>query len=268
MLASQSISCGSQEIMVAGGMESMSNVPYYIPKGREGFIYGHHTIIDGVLHDGLTDAYNNIHMGNCGEKTAVDYDIGREEQDAYAVESYERSKEAHLSGIMAKEIIPITVPQKGGKTSVYHEDEEFRKVNYEKLPVLKPAFQKDGGTITAANASKLNDGACAAILMSTTAAQRLNTKPLAVIRAIADAAINPIDFPTAPAAAIPKVLNLAGLHKDDIALWEINEAFSVVVLANQKILDLDAAKVNVHGGAVALGHPIGYLLIMTWHHIL
>lgn len=261
MMAAQSIACGSQEIMVAGGMESMSMVPYYVPKGREGFIYGHNTVLDGILHDGLTDVYNNIHMGNCGETTAAKYGIGREEQDAFAVRSYERSSEAHLSGVMAKEIIPIGIPQKSGKTTVYHEDEEFRKVNYEKLPVLKTAFQKDGGTITAANASKLNDGACAAVLMSATAAQRLNLKPLAVIRAMADAAVDPIDFPTAPAAAIPKVLNQAGLQKDDIALWEINEAFSVVVLANQNILDLNPERVNVHGGAVALGHPIGYIFL-------
>jgi acetyl-CoA C-acetyltransferase len=257
MMAAQSIACGTQDIMVAGGMESMSNVPYYVPKGREGFIYGHHAMLDGVLYDGLTDVYNNIHMGNCGETTAAKYGIGREEQDAFAVQSYERSKEAHLSGVMAKEIVPVNVPQKSGNSVVYHEDEEFRKVNYEKMPLLKTAFQKDGGTITAANASKLNDGACAAVLMSATAAQRLNIKPLAIIRAIADAAIDPIDFPTAPAAAIPKVLAQAGLHKDSIALWEINEAFSVVVLANQKILELDPEKVNVQGGAVSLGHPIG-----------
>ena len=260
MMAAQSIGCGSQQCMIAGGMESMSNVPYYVPKGRGGFGYGHQIIEDAIVKDGLWDVYNNIHMGGCAEDTASKYDISRLEQDEYAKRSYQLAAKASESGLLSKEIVPVAIPQKKGKPDVLVEhDEEYLKANFEKFPSLKPVFKKeeDGGTVTAANASTLNDGGAATVLMSDTYASKNGIKPLARIVGFCDAAVAPIDFPTAPAAAIPKLLEQCGLTLDDISMIEINEAFSVVVLANIKALDLDPSKVNINGGAVSLGHPIG-----------
>ncbi|KAG7516797.1 acetyl-CoA acetyltransferase, mitochondrial [Solea senegalensis] len=255
MMAAQSLMCGHQDVMVAGGMESMSNVPYVM--ARETPAYGGVRLEDLIVKDGLTDVYNKFHMGNCAENTAKNYNITREEQDAYAIGSYSRSKAAFESGLLAKEIVSVSIPQRGKPDVVVSEDEEWRRVDFSKVPKLKAVFQKENGTVTAANASTLNDGAAALVLMTADAAKRLNVTPLARIIAFADAAVAPIDFPIAPAYAVPKVLDAAGLKKDDIAMWEINEAFSVVVLANIKMLDIDPAKVNVNGGAVSLGHPIG-----------
>ncbi|XP_007541023.1 acetyl-CoA acetyltransferase, mitochondrial isoform X1 [Poecilia latipinna] len=255
MLAAQSLMCGHQDVMVAGGMESMSNVPYVM--AREAPPYGGVRMEDLIVKDGLTDVYNKFHMGNCAENTAKQCKISREEQDAYAISSYSRSKAAHESGVLAKEIVPVSIPQRGKPDVVVSEDEEWRRVDFSKVPKLKAVFQKENGTVTAANASTLNDGAAALVLMTADAAKRLKVTPLARIVSFADAAVAPIDFPIAPAYAVPKVLDAAGLKKEDIAMWEINEAFSVVVLANIKMLDIDPAKVNVNGGAVSLGHPIG-----------
>lgn len=260
MMAAQALACGSQECMVAGGMESMSMVPYYLLKVREGLGYGHQVVEDGIVKDGLWDVYNQFHMGMCGEDTAEKYDISRLEQDEYAKRSYRLAAQASESGLLAKEIVTVTIPQKKGRPDVIVEhDEEYLKANFEKLSSLKPAFKKesDGGTVTAANSSTLNDGAAACVLMTETFAQANRIQPLARIIGFGDAAVAPIDFPTAPAAVIPKVLSKCGLSLKDISLFEINEAFSVVVLANIKILDIDIDCVNVHGGAVSLGHPIG-----------
>uniref|UniRef100_A0ACB8FGR6 Acetyl-CoA acetyltransferase, mitochondrial n=1 Tax=Sphaerodactylus townsendi TaxID=933632 RepID=A0ACB8FGR6_9SAUR len=252
MMAAQSLMCGNQDVMVAGGMESMSNVPYTMNRGATP--YGGVKLEDLIVKDGLTDVYNKIHMGNCAENTAKKFTVSREDQDAYAIKSYTKSKEAWDSGVLAKEIVPVTISQKGKPDTEFKEDEEYKRVDFSKVPKLRAVFQKENGTITAANASTLNDGAAALVLMTSDAAKRLNVKPLA---RIADAAVDPIDFPIAPAHAIPKILSQAGLKKEDIAMWEINEAFSVVVLANIKMLGIDPEKVNIHGGAVSLGHPIG-----------
>uniref|UniRef100_A0A8C2PR89 acetyl-CoA C-acetyltransferase n=1 Tax=Cyprinus carpio TaxID=7962 RepID=A0A8C2PR89_CYPCA len=255
MMAAQSLMCGHQDVMVAGGMESMSQVPYVM--AREAPPYGGVKMEDLIVKDGLTDVYNKFHMGSCAENTAKNSGISREEQDAFAINSYSRSKAAWESGVLAKEVVPVSIPQKGKPDIVVKEDEEYRKVDFSKVPKLKAVFQKENGTVTAANASTLNDGAAALVLMTTDAAKRLNITPLAKIVAFADAAVAPIDFPIAPAFAVPKVLKAAGVKKEDIAMWEINEAFSVVVLANIKMLDIDPNKVNINGGAVSLGHPIG-----------
>ncbi|KAI1893426.1 hypothetical protein AGOR_G00123600 [Albula goreensis] len=255
MLAAQSLMCGHQDVIVAGGMESMSNVPYIM--AREAPTYGGVKIEDLIVKDGLTDVYNKTHMGNCAENTAKKGSISREEQDAYAIGSYSRSKAACESGIFAKEVVPVHIPQRGKPDVVVTEDEEWRRVDFSKVPKLKPVFQKDNGTVTAANASTLNDGAAALVLMTSGAAKRLNVTPLARIVGFADAAVDPIDFPIAPALAVPKILQSSGVKKEDIAMWEINEAFSVVVLVNIKMLDLDPSRVNVNGGAISLGHPIG-----------
>ncbi|KAK8732194.1 hypothetical protein OTU49_007232 [Cherax quadricarinatus] len=256
MLASQSLMCGSQEVMVAGGMESMSNVPYYMMRGDSP--YGGVTLHDGILHDGLTDFYNKIHMGNCGENTAKKMNITREEQDEFGIQSYKRSAAAWASGAFQDELVEVTVPgQRGKPGTVVKEDEEYKKVNFEKFKKLATVFQREGGTVTAGNASTLNDGAAACVLMTAQAAQRHGVKPLARVVGFCDAATDPIDFPIAPALATPKLLEMTGVKHDDIAMWEVNEAFSVVVLANIKMCNLDPAKVNVHGGAVSLGHPIG-----------
>jgi acetyl-CoA C-acetyltransferase len=260
MMAAQALACGSQDCMIGGGMESMSRVPYYLSKGREGLGYGHQTIEDGIIKDGLWDVYNQFHMGMCAEDTAEKYDISRVEQDEYAMRSYRLSAQSSESGLLAKEIVAVNVPQKKGKPDIMVEhDEEYLKANFEKFPGLKPAFKKEelGGTVTAANASTLNDGGAACVLVTDGFAEEQGLNPLARIIGFGDAALAPVDFPTAPAAAIPKVLASCGLTKEDISLFEINEAFSVVVLANIKILGLDPDRVNVHGGAVSLGHPIG-----------
>ncbi|XP_020851817.1 acetyl-CoA acetyltransferase, mitochondrial isoform X1 [Phascolarctos cinereus] len=255
MMAAQNLMCGHQDVMVAGGMESMSNVPYVMSRGTTP--YGGLRLEDLIVKDGLTDVYNKIHMGNCAENTAKKLNISREEQDAYAINSYTKSKASWEAGVFTNEIIPVTVSQKGKSDIVIKEDEEYKRVDFSRVPQLKTVFQKENGTVTAANASTLNDGAAAVVLMTADAAKRLNVKPLARIEAFADAAVAPIDFPVAPAYAVPKLLKNSGLKKDDIAMWEVNEAFSLVVLANMKMLDIDPKKVNIDGGAVSLGHPIG-----------
>ncbi|XP_074840983.1 acetyl-CoA acetyltransferase, mitochondrial [Carettochelys insculpta] len=255
MMAAQNLMCGNQDVMVAGGMESMSNVPYTMNRGTTP--YGGVKLEDLIVKDGLTDVYNKIHMGNCAENTAKKLTVSREEQDTYAINSYTRSRTAWESGELAREVVPVTISQKGKPDIEVKEDEEYKRVDFSKIPKLKTVFQKENGTVTAANASTLNDGAAALVVMTAEAAKRLNVTPLARIVAFADAAVDPVDFPIAPAYAVPKVLSDAGLKKEDIAIWEINEAFSVVVLANIKMLGIDPQKVNIHGGAVSLGHPIG-----------
>ena len=256
MLASQSLALGDRDCMIAGGMESMSNVPFYLSKGRDGFGYGHQSMEDGIIKDGLWDVYDQFHMGNCAENTAKNMSIPREHQDEYAVRSYKLSFESVEKGVFKKEICPVSVKQRKGDIEVV-EDEEFKKVNFDKVSSLKPVFQREGGTVTAANSSTLNDGAAAIVLMTETAAHREGKSPLARIVAYADGAVAPIDFPIAPAVAMKRAFELSGLTKEDISMFEINEAFSVVVLANIKLMGLDQEKVNVNGGAVSLGHPIG-----------
>lgn len=256
MLAAQSLACGSQEVMVAGGMESMSNVPFIV--GRDAPKYGGHLMEDAIVKDGLWDVYNQIHMGNCAENTAAKLKISRDEQDEYAIGSYKKSAAAWEEGKFNSEVIPVKIPQRKGKPDlVVSEDEEYKKVSFEKFTSLKPVFQKENGTVTAANASTLNDGAAAVVLMTRQAADRLGVKPLASIVGFADASVAPIDFPIAPAAAMPKLLEQTGLTKEDIDMWEINEAFSAVAVANIKLMELDPERVNIHGGAVSIGHPIG-----------
>ncbi|XP_041979796.1 acetyl-CoA acetyltransferase, mitochondrial isoform X2 [Aricia agestis] len=256
MLAVQGLQVGSQDVILAGGMESMSNVPFYLKRGETS--YGGMQLVDGIVHDGLTDVYNKFHMGNCAENTAKKLGISREQQDEYAISSYKKSAAAYESKAFADELVPVSVPQKRGAPPViFAEDEEYKKVNFDKFTKLSTVFQKENGTVTAGNASTLNDGAAALLLMTAEAAKRLNVKPLARVVGYADGECDPIDFPIAPAVAIPKLLEKTGVKKEDVALWEINEAFSVVAVANQKVLELDPAKLNVHGGAVSLGHPIG-----------
>lgn len=256
MLASQTLSLGHQDVMVAGGMESMSNVPFYLNRGETK--YGGMNLIDGIVYDGLSDVYNKIHMGNCAENTAKKFNISRDEQDEYALSSYKKSADAYKNNVFSSQIVPVSIPQRKGKADIIvNEDEEYKKINFEKFKSLATVFQKENGTVTAGNASTLNDGAAACVLMTEEAVRKFNAKPLARIIAYFDAATEPIDFPIAPAFAIPTLLKNGGVAKQDVALWEINEAFSVVVLANIKKLDIDPSKVNVHGGAVSLGHPIG-----------
>ncbi|CAH0553030.1 unnamed protein product [Brassicogethes aeneus] len=256
MLASQSLQTGDQEVVLAGGMESMSNVPYYMKRGQTP--YGGVALQDGIVGDGLTDVYNKFHMGNCAENTAKKMGISRQQQDEFAISSYKRSEQAYKINAFASELIPVNIPQKRGQPDkIFTKDEEYKKINFDKFTKLNTVFQKENGTVTAGNASTLNDGAAALILTTLDAAKRLNAKPLARVVGFADGACEPIDFPIAPATAIPKLLKSTGVNKNDVALWEINEAFSVVVLANQQLLDIDPAKVNIHGGAVSLGHPIG-----------
>ena len=256
MLAAQSIICGDNDVVIAGGMENMSIVPHYFAKGRSGQKLGNMQLVDGLVKDGLTDVYGNVHMGICAEKCASEMNFTREEQDAFAIESYNRSTKAWENGKFTDEIIAVEVPQRKGDALVVLEDEEYKNVRMDKIPTLRPVFDKEG-TITAANASTLNDGASALILMSADKAVELNINPLAKIRSYADAAQEPEWFSTAPAKALPIALDKAGLSTADVDYFELNEAFSVVGLANMKILDLDAKKVNVNGGAVSLGHPLG-----------
>ncbi|CAO3701157.1 unnamed protein product [Rhizopus microsporus] len=252
MLATQAIKNGDRSVMVAGGMESMSNAPYYAPRNAA---YGHQQLNDAIIKDGLWDAYNNIHMGGCAENTATNYNITREQQDEHAIESYRRAAKAWESGVFENEIAPVTVKSKKGET-VVKIDEEYTNVNFDRIKTLRPVFKKDG-TVTAANASTLNDGASALVLMSRAKAEALGVKPLARIISYADAATKPIDFTIAPALALPVALEKAGLKKDDISKFELNEAFSVVARVNEQLMGLDPSKVNVAGGAVALGHAIG-----------
>jgi acetyl-CoA C-acetyltransferase len=254
-LAAQSILLGDNDIVVAGGMESMSQVPFYSENTRWGNKYGDVKLIDGLAKDGLTDVYGSVPMGNCAELCAKDMKFSREEQDAFAVESYKRSAAAWAAGKFKEEVIPVTVKTKKGDVE-FIEDEEYKNVNFEKIPTLKPVFQKDG-SVTAANASTMNDGAAALVLMSKEKAEALGLKPLAKIISYADAEQAPEWFTTSPSLAVPKAVEKAGLKMTDIDYFELNEAFSVVGLANIKLMNLDAAKVNVNGGAVSIGHPLG-----------
>ncbi len=256
MLGAQSIMMGINDVVVAGGMESMSNIPYYLDKARNGYRLGHGTVVDGMIKDGLWDVYKDFHMGNAAEICAREYNFTREDQDNFAIESYTRAQNAYAKNAFADEIIPVEIPVRGKDPIVVSVDEEYTKVNFDKLKTLKPAFEKEG-TITAANASKLNDGASALILCSEEKVKELGLKPLAKIVAFADAAQAPEWFTTTPSIAIPKALKWAGIDIKDVDYFELNEAFSVVGLVNNKLLGLDDKKVNVYGGAVALGHPIG-----------
>lgn len=256
MLGAQSIMLGLQDVIVAGGMESMSNIPYYIPKARYGYKYGNGELVDGLVKDGLWEVYNEFPMGNCADNTAKEMNISREEQDEYAINSYKRSEAATKAGKFKSEIVPVEIPQRKGDPIIMDEDEEFNNVFFEKIPSLRPVFSKEG-TVTAANASTINDGASAMVLMSKEKVEELGLKPIAKIRGFADAAQEPLWFTTAPAKAIPLAMANAGISKEEVDFYEINEAFSVVALANNRELGLDAEKVNVNGGAVSLGHPLG-----------
>jgi len=253
--AAQAIKCGDAEIVIAGGMENMSMIPHYM-NGRKGQKFGNIQIEDGLLKDGLVNVYDGKHMGTCGDACAEKYDFSREDQDAFAIASYERSAEAWSSGKFAEEVIPVEIPQRRGEPIILSEDEEFKNIKMEKVAQLRPAFSKEG-TVTAANASTLNDGAAALVIMSREKADELGIKPIAVINGYADASQEPEWFTTAPAKALPKALAKANINADNVDFYELNEAFSVVGLANIKLLNLDPSKVNVHGGAVSLGHPLG-----------
>jgi acetyl-CoA C-acetyltransferase len=255
-LAAQSIMLGLEHVVVAGGMESMSNVPHYLPGSRVGTKLGDMKLIDGLVFDGLTDVYNQYHMGNAAELCAKEYNFTREDQDGFAINSYKRSANAWESGKFSDEIVPVEVKDRRGNITIVDKDEEYSSVNFDKIPTLKPVFQKEG-TVTAANASTLNDGASALILMSEEKVKELGITPLAKIIGFADAEQAPEWFTTAPALALPKAANQAGINMSDIEYVELNEAFSVVGLANIKLLSLDSEKVNVNGGAVSLGHPLG-----------
>ena len=270
MLAAQSIMCGDNDIVIAGGMENMSSVPHYFAKGRNGQKLGDMKLIDGLVKDGLTDVYNKVHMGNCAELCAKEMNFSREQQDAFAIESYNRSASAWENGKFKDEVVPVAVPQRRGDELIVSEDEEYKNVKMDKIPNLRPVFDKDG-TVTAANASTLNDGAAALLLMSAEKAKELGLKPLAKIRSYADAAHQAEWFTTAPAKALPIALDKANLSTSDVDYFELNEAFSVVGLANIEKLGLDATKVNVNGGAVSLGHPLGCSgarIIVTLLHVL
>ncbi|MDC6352085.1 acetyl-CoA C-acyltransferase [Zeaxanthinibacter sp. PT1] len=255
MQAAQSIALGDTSIVVAGGMENMSQIPHYVHM-RNGQKFGPATLEDGMQKDGLVDVYEQQAMGVCADACAVEHNFSREDQDAYAIQSYNRSAEAWKSGKFKDEVVPVEVPQRRGEPVIFSEDEEYKNVKMEKIPQLRPAFSKDG-TVTAANASTINDGAAALVLMSAEKAKELGLTPLAKIRGFADAAQEPKWFTTAPSKALPKALAKAGVKQDEVDFFEFNEAFAVVGLANMKLLGLDNDKVNVNGGAVSLGHPLG-----------
>lgn len=256
MFGAQAIQLGDASVVIAGGMENMSMIPYYLPKARTGYGYGHGEVLDGLLKDGLTDVYDQIGMGLCGDETAAALNISRAEQDEYAISSYKRSADASENGHFAGELTPVQVPSAKGAPVIVTTDEEFTRVKFDKIPSLKPAFSKEG-TVTAANASTINDGAAALVLAGTSAINRLQLKPLARIIAYADAEQEPRKFTTTPILATEKVLKKAGLSLADIDYFEVNEAFAVVALAFIKQLNLDRERVNVFGGAVSLGHPLG-----------
>ena len=256
MLAAQTIKSGDNDIVVAGGMENMSSVPHYFDKARIGQKLGNMRLVDGMVKDGLTDIYNNVHMGNCAEICAKEMNISRVEQDNYAIESYNRSTKSWTEGNFNNEIVSVNVPQRRGDDLIISEDEEYKNVKLDKIPQLRAVFEKDG-TITAANASTLNDGASALVLMSADKANELGITPIARIVSYADASQEPEWFTTAPAKAVPLAISKAGLNISDVDYFELNEAFSVVGIANMKILGLDPSKVNINGGAVSLGHPLG-----------
>ena len=254
-LGAQAIQCGDAEVIVAGGMENMSMVPHYY-NGRNAVKLGDIKVIDGMVKDGLTDVYNKVHMGVCADQCAEEHNISREDQDNFAIESYKRSANSWSNGKFNDEIVPVSVPQRRGDDIIVSEDEEYKNVKLEKIPQLRAVFNKEG-TVTAANASTLNDGASAVILMSKEKANELGLNPIAKIISYADAAQEPKWFTTAPSKAVPKALAKANLSTDDIDFWELNQAFSVVGIVNTKLLNLDPSKVDVNGGAVALGHPLG-----------
>lgn len=256
MLASQSIMVGDADVVVAGGMESMSNVPYYLFKARNGFRMGHQKLVDGMIFDGLWDVYNDFHMGNAAELCARECNISRHDQDEFSIMSYQRALDAQKAEKFKDEIVAVSIPQRKGDPLIIDTDEEPTKVSFDKIPTLKPVFDKEG-TVTAANASSINDGAAAVVLIAEEKAKELGLKPMAKIGAQASTAKKPEWFTTAPADAIQKCLKKADLNTSDIDLYEINEAFAVVSLAVNEILDLNVNNVNVNGGAVALGHPIG-----------
>ena len=252
----QSILLGDAEIVVAGGMESMSNVPFYVPNLRWGNKYGNANLVDGLAKDGLTDSYDNLAMGCAADTCATDHNISREEQDAFATESYKRSQAAWESGKFNDEVVPVQIPSRKGDPVTIAKDEEPWNVKFDKIAGLKPAFGKEG-TVTAANASTMNDGAAAVVLMSSEKANELGIKPLAIIKGYADAEQEPVKFTTTPSIAVPVAVKRAGLEMKDIDFVELNEAFSVVGIVNTRMMKLDPAKVNVHGGAVSIGHPLG-----------
>jgi acetyl-CoA C-acetyltransferase len=255
MLAAQSIMTGNADVVAAGGMENMSMVPHYY-NARKGKKLGDISLVDGLVKDGLTDVYNEVHMGNCADQCADKYKISREEQDEFAIESYNRASNASKNGLFKEEIVKVNIPQRKGEDVIVDKDEEYKNVKLEKIPNLKPVFSKDG-TVTAANASTLNDGASALILMSEEKAKELNLKPIAKIISYADASQEPKWFTTSPTKAINKALERANMTINDVDFWELNEAFSVVGIVNTQLLKLDSSKVDVNGGAVALGHPLG-----------
>ena len=255
MLAAQSIMTENANVVVAGGMENMSMVPHYY-NARNGKKLGDISLVDGLVKDGLTDVYNKVHMGNCADQCADKYKISREEQDEFAIESYNRAANASKNGLFKEEIVKVNIPQRKGDDIIVDKDEEFKNVKLEKIPNLKPVFSKDG-TVTAANASTLNDGASALILMSEEKAEELNFKPIAKIISFADASQEPKWFTTSPTKAINKALGRANMTVNNVDFWELNEAFSVVGIVNTQLLKLDSSKVDVNGGAVALGHPLG-----------
>ena len=255
MLAAQTIALGDAEIVVAGGMENMSSIPHY-QHARKGSKFGPIKMEDGMQKDGLVDAYEQVAMGVCADECATEYNFSREDQDAFAIESYTRSSKAWSEGKFTDEVVPVEIPQRRGEPVIFSEDEEYKAVKMEKIPALRAAFTKEG-TVTAANASTINDGGAALVLMSAEKAAELNLTPIAKIKGYADAAHEPKWFTTAPAKALPKALAKANISIDDVDYFELNEAFSVVGLANTKILGIDPATVNVNGGAVSLGHPLG-----------
>ncbi len=256
MFGAQAIALGDAEIVVAGGMENMSMTPHYLLNSRKGQKFGTISMIDGLAFDGLTDPYSKELMGTFADATAKKYAISREDQDHFAIESYTRSANAWKAGKFDNEIIPVKIPQRKGEPILFKEDEEYKNVRFDKIPTLRAAFSKEG-TVTAANASTMNDGAAALVLMSEEKAKELGLKPIAIIRSYADAAHEPEWFTTAPAKAVPKALAKATISKEEVDFFELNEAFSVVGLANIQLLEIDAAKTNVNGGAVSLGHPLG-----------
>ncbi|KAF2116309.1 Thiolase, N-terminal domain-containing protein [Lophiotrema nucula] len=257
-VAASTIELGQAEAQVAGGMENMTRVPYYLSRASQQPPFGHQKLEDGLIGDGLWDVYNQIHMGNCAEKTAKDHGVSRQDQDDFAILTYKRAQEAYKQGLFKDEIVPVTVKSRKGET-VVSEDEGYNKLKLEKVPTLKPAFQKGGGTVTAANSSAFSDGASALVLGSKEIAQQYGkgSRVLAKIITYADASVDPIDFPVAPAAVVDKLLSQSGLSKSDIAVWEFNEAFAAVIKANAKILGLGTDNVNPRGGAIALGHALG-----------
>ena len=255
-LGSQSIQLGHHDVVLVGGFESMTNAPYYIPNARGGYRYGNGEIVDAIVRDGLQDPFKKGMMGNIAELCATKYEITREQQDAYATESYKRAQAAYTENAFADELIPVAIPQRGGEPKLVTEDDEYKNVKWDKVATVKPAFDKNG-TVTAVNASKINDGAAVMILMSKAKMDSLGLKPIAKVIGYADSEQDPDWFTTAPSVAIPAAVKRAGLTMEQIDFYEINEAFSVVALANLQEMKLDASKVNIYGGAVALGHPIG-----------